>query len=162
MPTPGVHTHWVDAFVLAICDALGLNWCWTIVGPDDDEHDPDDRTTLVVEYDRDVWAVWDGDSMDTVPGVVVAVPAGQEPNDGKLARLEELADQGTARRLERTSGWSTRTARSLPRVVGRRPRRPSRPAVPVRPAHRPLPAPASRRGGGPIDPPAPSKVEILG
>ncbi|MCA1846960.1 MAG: hypothetical protein LC792_27945 [Actinobacteria bacterium] len=107
MPVPGVHTHWVDAFVPAICDALGLNWCWTIVDPGDDEHDPDDRTTLVTEYDREVWAVWDEDRRDMVPGSATAAPAGEEPNDQALARLEELAGQSTARRVERTPGWST-------------------------------------------------------
>jgi hypothetical protein len=56
MPVPGVHTHWVDAFVPTMCETVGLNWCWTVVGPDDD-HDPDDRTTVVVDHDREVWSV---------------------------------------------------------------------------------------------------------
>jgi hypothetical protein len=107
MPVPGVHTHWVDAFVPAICEALGLNWCWTIVGPDDDEHNPADPTTLMVDYDRELWSVWDEEVMDTVPDSAVAVPSGEEPSDEALARLDELAAQGMARRLERTPGWST-------------------------------------------------------
>jgi hypothetical protein len=107
MAASGVHTHWVDAFVPAICDALGLNWCWTIVGPGDDEYDPHDPTTLVVDYDLDLWSVWDGESMETIAGAVVLIPVGEDPSDEALARLEQLAGQSTARRVERTPGWST-------------------------------------------------------
>jgi hypothetical protein len=35
------------------CAACGLNWCWTIVGPDDTQSGDHDRLTIVAAYDLD-------------------------------------------------------------------------------------------------------------
>ena len=32
-------------------EACGLNWCWTIVGPDDTQSGDHDRLTIVATYD---------------------------------------------------------------------------------------------------------------
>lgn len=102
---PDVHHGYVDAFVPEVCEAVGLNWCWTIVGADKDD-DGDDRSVLVVEYDLDLWAVKEP-GRGHVESAAFAVPHGHEPDPTAHATLEAVAAAGLGRSVERIPAWSS-------------------------------------------------------
>lgn len=106
----GAHHGWVDVAVPAICDALDLNWVWTIEGPDDADGSPDDPTVIELDYDLHVWAVWDPDRRWYLEGAL-AEPAGTTVD---LTPLERLAGEKPGRGIQIVPAWSSdRIGRAL-------------------------------------------------
>lgn len=77
------------------------------MGPGDEEADLGDPTTLVVDFNREIWTVWDDETMDTLHEGAVAVPLGEEPSEPDMAKLRELVASMPGRRVERRPAWTT-------------------------------------------------------
>lgn len=99
-PVPDVHPGWVDVVVPAACDALEVNWLFTVVAPDDECAD----VNVVVEPDLTLWYVFGPGDLDEF---VVVVAAGTEPKPDQMARLEAAAAADELRSVVASHAWSS-------------------------------------------------------
>jgi hypothetical protein len=66
----GIRRSWIDVELDAASD-LGMNWCWTIQGPDAREvYGDEDGWTLTVDYDRTVYQIADATDYRAEPFLI--------------------------------------------------------------------------------------------
>lgn len=100
-PAPEVHCGWVD--VRPIDFELGLNWVWTIVDPHDEE--ARDSLTITVDFDVDVWQVYDPSLRTCLDQPTVVTRRAERPSGSELDALE--ATSVGDRRVVCQGGWTT-------------------------------------------------------
>lgn len=102
-PAPDVHYSHVDVFLVDV--DLGLNWVWTIIGPDhDDDDESSDPMTIVAEFDVDIWQVREPDRWYLDQPTVIT-RRGEQPSGPQRENLDAAVDGD--RTLDCRGGWTT-------------------------------------------------------
>ena len=97
----GTLSSWLD--IQCNDGPQGLNWLWTVVGPDTEDAGDPDPDTIVCDYDCDLYVVWDADDGDWT--ISVAVPRGQTLGPAEQLLLDAAA-QDTGNDIVVGGSWT--------------------------------------------------------